>query len=99
MGLANLRAKSSSTLSAENTFCDAIMVHGHASLITSGTWSGTLTMQASIDDGATWIDVPSGAFTSNVDRRFHEPAIGVLYRIGFKTGGYTSGDAVVTIYQ
>lgn len=95
----NMVAYTTATLSAENTFCAGVNIQGEASLLTSGTWSGTLTMQVSFDGGTTWVDVPSGSFTSNVDRRFKEPAARVQYRVGFKTGGYTSGDATVTIYQ
>jgi hypothetical protein len=65
----------------------------------SGTWAGTLVVQRSrtgkASVAADWFDVES--FTANAERDSRN--VGSWYwRIGFKTGGYTSGTAVVNVY-
>ncbi len=65
-----------------------------------GTWSGTVTLQVSTDDGtgnpSGWSDAPAGTgspFTSNVSSSFTDPDANVIkfYRFVVKTGDYTSG--------
>ena len=62
----------------------------------SGTWEGTVTLQRSFD-GQTWQDVET--FTANAERVGDDPEKNINYRVGFKTGEYTSGAAVVRISQ
>lgn len=92
----------SASLSAENTFSNTIEVTGVGTrrgftISRTGTWVATITLQRSFDDGASWIDVTSytttGAVTFNdgLDNEI------VLYRIGIKTGDYTSGTAVLAL--
>ena len=85
------------SLSAQNTYTATVEIFGEANVWISGTWAGTLTLQASYDAGAAWIDVQT--YTANQVDMLHEPESGVIYRIGFKTSAYTSGTAVVRISQ
>ena len=90
-------ASVSASLSAANTYTTALVVRGEANIWISGTWAGTITLQATYDDGSTWIDVAT--YTANAIDVLYEPEVGIAYRIGFKSGAYTSGTAVVRISQ
>lgn len=66
----------------------------------TGTWVATITLQRSISDPGAWTDTET-TFTANQD-----PAVAfkddldnqiIYYRIGIKTGDFTSGTAVVTL--
>lgn len=91
------------SLSAANTFTNAIRITGvdaarNFARIISGTWSGTVTMQRSFDSAtAGFTDV--AAFATNVTDTFGDALNNSIawYRIGFKTGDYTSGTADVTL--
>jgi hypothetical protein len=89
--------KASASLTAANTFTTPVRVLGEANIWISGTWAGTITLQATYDDGATWIDVQN--YTANAIDVLYEPEVGITYRLGFKAGAYTSGTAVVRISQ
>lgn len=67
----------------------------------SGTWSGTVTLQRSVDgedsgfvDVKTWTGNISGteSYSDDLDN------IVAWYRMGFKSGDYTSGTATATLY-
>lgn len=90
------------SVSAENTFTDEIRVTGventrRFTVTRSGTWSGTVTLQRSIVEPGSWVDVESyGAngtktYDDNLDNQI------VYYRIGIKSGDYTSGTAVLSL--
>ena len=87
----------SASLTAQNTFTAPLKVLGDANVWISGPWTGTLTLQASYDAGGTWLDVQT--YTANGIDILYEPEVGVCCRIGFKTGQYTYGTAVVRISQ
>lgn len=70
---------------------------GTFSLSISGTWVGTLTLQRTLDADVGYTDVTT--FTTNQELLVDEPVQGVLYRVGFKIGQYTSGSAVVVLAQ
>jgi hypothetical protein len=89
--------KASASLTAANTYTAPLRVLGAANIWISGTWAGTITLQATYDDGVTWIDVQ--AYTANAVDVLYEPEVGIAYRLGFKAGEYTSGTAVVRISQ
>lgn len=72
-----------------------IRIKSFFNLSISGTWSGTLTIQRSFDNGVTWLDIRN--YSTNVEDYDREIESGVIYRIGFKTGNYTSGTASVRI--
>lgn len=67
----------------------------------TGTWSGTLTMQRSVDGpDAGFRDVPTKTWTANVANQAYsdndDNSI-YWYRIGFKPGDFTSGQATITL--
>ena len=89
------------TASAQNTFTNSIKVTGVGTartfgLTITGTWAGTVTLQRSADD-TTWKDVTtyivnaSTTLDDGLDNQI------VYYRLGIKTGGYTSGSAVMDL--
>lgn len=86
------------TITAQNEFTDWMQVIGDKFRVSiSGTWSATVTIQCSFDAGETILDVES--FTSNIQKFGEEPEGGVYYRLGVKTGNFTSGTAEVRISQ
>ncbi|NTF54421.1 hypothetical protein G6L12_05870 [Agrobacterium rhizogenes] len=95
-------------MAQEDVYTDAIRVSGvYYSVGNSdrdflvgitGTWSGTLTLQRSIDTSDTgFTDVTT--YTSNGTYSVSDTASNVIYyyRVGFKVGGYISGEANVSI--
>ena len=92
------RAAVSASLTAENTFTDNIAIRGNFNISISGTWAGTITLYVAYDNSLT----PSlvvNTYTANIEDRGFEPESGAVYKIGFATGDYTSGTAVVRISQ
>lgn len=61
----------------------ALEVFGYWTFSTHGTWTGTITIQRSFDNGATWADYRtySSANDSNVSTSGEEEEDGVLYRL------------------
>ena len=91
-----------SDISAQNTFTNTINVTGTSTarsftVSRTGVWVATVTLQRSFDDGVSWIDVTtyttnaSVTFTDGLDNQI------ILYRIGVKTGDYTSGTVSLTL--
>jgi len=105
-------SKSIATLSAENTFNDWLAPtrkgstgfdsEGFLNLIISGTWAGTITIQKRHQNGADSytdpFDLPT-EFTANTVQLIEDHSTTVEYRVGFKTGNYTSGTALVRLEQ
>jgi hypothetical protein len=89
--------KESRSISAQNLFTNTIEAEANNSIIVdiTGTWSGQITLQRSTDNGANWLDLYY--YTSNISTTTTEYEDDVLYRIGIKTGDYTSGTAVVAV--
>jgi hypothetical protein len=86
----------SSSISSEDTFTNTIEVEGigvtrQFTIIRQGTWVATVTLQRSFDSGTSWLDVTT--YTNNATITFNDGLDNqvVLYRIGIKTGNYTSG--------
>lgn len=65
---------------------DEVRVSGWFNLSISGTWSATVVVERSFDEGSTWVSVES--FTSNAEKRGYETE-DVLYRLNCTA--YTSG--------
>jgi hypothetical protein len=102
------------SLAAEDTYTDGIRVvgvnTGHAFSVTrAGTWSGTLTLQRSLDGtdfgfddvgsaegGMTQTYTTNGTTSNDPDDGTWNNVV-AYYRVGFKPGGYTSGSADVTL--
>ena len=80
------------SLTAENTFCTAVVIKGKFNFSLSGTWAATVFLQRSFDSGTSWLDIAS--YTANTQLVGEEVEAGVRYRFGVKTGGYTSGTVV-----
>jgi hypothetical protein len=90
-------------IAAQNTFTTSIAVSGITTartfgVVITGTFVATVTLQRSFDFGATWQDTgtiytapTSTVFTDGLENQLIE------YRIGIKTGGYTSGTATCTL--
>jgi hypothetical protein len=90
-------------VSAANTFTTGyIIVTGvgdarYFTVTITGTWVGTVTLQRSFDEGASWIDAVN--YTTNQNYNYDDGLTNstVRYRIGIKTGNYTSGTANVSL--
>lgn len=86
----------SASITAQNTFTEAEVYHGEFPMRIRGTWVGTVTLQRSDDAGTNWDDVET--WTANTVRIVTEPSRrGASYRIGIKTGEYTSGTCEVAL--
>ncbi|MBY0587101.1 hypothetical protein K2X85_07985 [bacterium] len=94
-----LRLFSTANITAQNAFCEDVEFNFERSfnLSVSGTWAGTVTLQRSFDSGATWLDVYST--TANVETVVDNAETGVLWRLGIKSGNFTSGTAVCRLSQ
>jgi len=91
------RKSETRSITAANLFTDAVSMVGYFNLSISGTWAGTVTVQRSFDSGSTWHDVDT--WTENTQEYGLEPEGGTQYRVGIKTGEYTSGTCVVRLSQ
>ena len=87
------------TITGANQYSDGVRLIGYFNLSLSGTWVATVTIQRSFDDGSTWFDVKE--FTVNTQEYGFEPErmTDVQYRIGVKTGNFTSGEVVTRLSQ
>lgn len=65
--------------------------------ISGTTWSATVTLQRSFDEGSNWHEV--NTYTSNTQKTIDDPLSGVVYRIGVASGNYTSGTVTVGLYK
>ena len=92
---------SAASLTAQNTWnnSDGIEVDPRRpfNVSVSGTFSATVTLQRSFDAGLTWLDV--WTTTEAAEELVDSVGSAVLWRLGVKTGGFTSGTAAVRIYQ
>lgn len=87
------------SLSGDDQWTDPIRVTGVGTQRTfqigiTGTYVGTLTLQRSVGDPGAWTDLVTtgpGSYTDGLDNQI------IYYRVGFKTGNYTSGTANVTL--
>jgi len=92
----------SQAISAQNVFSDYIVIEGVGATRTftiniTDTWVGTITLQRSFDESVSWNDVTTytGNTTTTVNDSLDNQT--VRYRIGIKTGDYTSGTANVSL--
>ena len=82
---------------------DAVAIDGRANLTVSGTFTATLTLQRSFDDGVTWHTVAKdadgnpAAYTTSVSLTFEEPEAGVTYRLN--CSGFSAGPVNFRISQ
>lgn len=89
--------KESRSVGAENLFTNSIEADSNDSIIIeiTGTWAGQVTVQRSTDNGENWLDLYY--YTDNITTTTTEYEDDVLYRIGIKTGDYTSGTAAIAV--
>lgn len=92
----------SSELSAEDTYTDYIRVVGVGaarvfSVVLTGTWVGTLTLQRSVSEPGDWVNVQT--YTAPTNSNYDDTLANqeVYYRIGFRPGAFTSGSATATL--
>lgn len=83
----------SASINTANTFTTSVRLEGYFNVSISGTFVATVVAQRSIDN-VTWADADS--WTTPSEEYGFEPEL-MYWRIGIKTGGYTSGTAVVRI--
>ncbi len=83
------------SITGENLFTDPVKLTGFFNISLSGTWSATVTVQRSFDKGSTWFDVET--FVSNTQEYGFEPESGVYYRVGVKTGNFSSDTVVARL--
>jgi WD40 repeat protein len=67
------------------------------SITRAGTWSATVTLQRSVAEPGAWTDVAT--FTTNGTATYNDSLDNqiIYYRIGIKTGDYTSGTAEISM--
>lgn len=91
-------------LTGDNQFSDPIRVTGVDGarvfgIIISGTFTATITLQYSVGDPGDWIDAQAGSYTAPVSISYDDTLDNqvIYYRIGIKSGDYTSGSADVVL--
>ena len=90
------------SLTGADQFTDSIRVVGVGgqrdfAIIITGTWSATVTLQYSFDGVSGWVD--AATYTTNQSISYNDELDNqiIFYRIGIKSGNYTSGTAVATL--
>lgn len=93
----------SESITAENQFTGHIRVTGVDAtrtfrIVVSGTFTATVTLQRSVAEPGSWVDVTSyaspttvAAYDDGLDNQI------IYYRIGVKSGAYTSGTVAVSL--
>lgn len=88
------------TLTGDNQFSSPIRVTGvdaerSFSIIITGTWSATITLQYSVGSPGSWVDAGLGTYTTNTAVAYDDTLDNqvIYYRIGIKSGNYVSGTA------
>lgn len=91
----------SGDLSGDGQYTDPIRITGVGAsqrtfnISRTGTWTGTLTLQRSVGEIGSWIDVTT--YTTNGTVGYNDGLDNqiIYYRVGFNTSGYSSGTATV----
>lgn len=103
--LSNQVSGYSASIAAENTFTTGVKITGvgenrSVTITITGlaTWVAIVSLQSSLDN-VTWSDVTGEVWNSNVTGPYLDGLDGqtMYYRIGVKTGNYTSGTVGVSI--
>lgn len=84
-------------ITAANTYTTPVLIQSGNSfdISISGTFVATVVLQRS-KDGATWLDVAS--FTAPVEQT-GSAGSAWYFRLGVKTGGFTSGPVLVDLFD
>ena len=97
------KAEATAAVTAENNFTDGILLwpsqtnQGMAHASISGTFVATVTVQIS-DDDSTYRDIDDETFTGAKEKRINITKK-AYYRIGVKTGDFTSGTVNLKLTQ
>ena len=90
------------TITAENQWTGTLDLLGFFNYSGQGTFVATITLQRSFDEGVTWEDVDTNTvafslvgFEPMMPFKFSKPH--VKYRLGVKTGEFTSGSISVRL--
>ncbi|AIK68531.1 hypothetical protein Lo5R7ANS_61 [Mesorhizobium phage vB_MloP_Lo5R7ANS] len=85
-------------ITAQNTFTTPVLIQGGNTfdVSVSGTFVATVTLQRSKDGTTNWVDVDTltepGEWTGDAGSAW-------FYRLGVKTGEFTSGTVVVDLFD
>ena len=92
------------SLAGQDVYTDSVRISGvnegtarNVTYSTSGTWSGTLTLQVSYDEEETWQNYSSATTNFSNTKAIGSDNTVVYVRIGFQAGDYTSGTAAISI--
>lgn len=92
------------SFTAENQFSDPIRITGvdgarGFAVILTGTWSATVTLQYSVGEPGSWVDASLGTYATNTAITYDDTLDNqvIYYRIGIKTGEFTSGTVEASI--
>jgi hypothetical protein len=85
----------SKAITAQNQFTDWLKIDGPLLVIVNDTSSMDMTVvvQVSLDEGTTAVD--TGSTLTAEGGIYADAGFGLYYRVGVKTGGFTSGTATV----
>jgi hypothetical protein len=100
--LRSVGQKVTAAITAEAQWSDSIRVVGVGNsrifdVDITGTWVATVTLQRSIDDEGSWVDVTTWTTNQNTTHNDGLDDTIAFYRIGVDTGDFTSGTANVTL--
>lgn len=89
-------------ITAQNQFTDPIEVTGVGgqrafSILITGTFVGTFTLQYSISAPGNWVDAKTYTTPQAISYNDQLDNQILFYRVGIKSGNYTSGSAVATL--
>lgn len=99
--LTSVGQRTDNDLSGDDQWSDPVRVTGvgtqrNLPIVTTGVYVGTLTIQRSISEPGSWVDVGTLAPTTQTYNDGLDNQI-IYYRVGFKTGNYTSGTANIVM--
>ena len=89
-------------ITAQNTWTDVIELMGFFNYSAQGTFDATITLQRTFDNGTTWEDIDSDTASFSLVgfeplKPFGYSKPHVKYRLGVKTGEFSSGTANVRL--
>jgi hypothetical protein len=90
------------SITAQNTFTSAIALSRGGIITLTGNWAATVSLQRYDKTSAGWVDVTSNSgtavtYTGNGTFSIEPFEFEGKYRVGVKTGNFTSGTIVASI--
>ena len=83
--------------STDDANTETYLARGLFNISISGTFVATVTLQRSFDAGSTWHDVEE--YTAATERVVDNANQKAMWRLGVKTGNFTSGTVAVALNQ